>query len=253
MFDFFEVGGAVRDRFLGINSKDVDFVCVPSQRFETAEEAFEALICHLRELGFRGFDTNGGDFIIKPEFFVIRAMPPVGHSLHTRTAIADFVLARKDGPSSDGRRPDFVLPGTLHDDLTRRDFTVNAMAIDLDGNLIDPHNGLDDVKTRTLRFVGDPAQRIAEDGLRVFRMFRFAITKGFEIDDCAWKFVFDNQRMIIDNHLGGTHEERIRDELTLMFSANTLLTLDLLNNFGLIKKFIFTQTNLKLMPTSRQF
>src|SRR5690606_30256826 len=109
----FEVGGCVRDDLLGIPTKDVDFTVVAP--------SFDAMRDHLIREGFR-------IHVESPEFVAIRAGVPEGHPLRERTKDADFVLARKDAPTGDGRRPDFVEPGTLMDDLARRDFTVNAMA-----------------------------------------------------------------------------------------------------------------------------
>ncbi len=250
MFDFFEVGGAVRDRFLGVNSKDVDFSCVAQnpEEFDSISDAFTALENHLEDRGFKVFLST-------PEFLTIRAQVPLNHQLREVTSVADFVLARKDGPSSDGRRPDFVLPGTLMDDLSRRDFTVNAMAVDPStGELIDPFNGQTDLEKRVLRFVGDPMQRIEEDGLRVLRALRFSVTKNLVLSDSTWGTIFHNQDMIVRDHLSGVSVDRIRDELTKMFSFNTWESMMILNKtFPVIGDFIFSSTDLRLMPTTKQF
>ena len=249
MFDFFEVGGAVRDKFLGVQSKDVDFSCVAQdpEEFDNVQEAFVALENHLEDRGFKVFLST-------PEFLTIRAQVPVNHELREVTTVADFVLARKDGPSSDGRRPDFVLPGSLHDDLSRRDFTVNAMAMSSHGELIDPFNGRDDLDRGVLHFVGDPMERIREDGLRVLRALRFSVTKGLAFSDSTWGTIFHNQHKIVQDHLSGVSVDRIRDELTKMFSHNTWESMMILNNtFPVLGDFVFNQTNLRLMPTTRQF
>jgi len=218
MFQFAEVGGAVRDKFLGVNSKDVDFVAVPTQKFDTADDAFNALVAHLKETGFKVF-------LETPQFFTVRVQVPDGHPLKERTNVADFVLARKDGPSSDGRRPDFVLPGTLMDDLERRDFTVNAMAI-LDDELIDPFGGREDLDNRLIRFVGNPNDRIAEDGLRVMRALRFLITKsGFTLERETFQAINSN---FAAEMLMKVSVERIREELEKMFSADSVGTMKLL-------------------------
>ena len=241
MFQFAEVGGAVRDKFLGIDSKDVDFVAVPTQQFDTADDAFDALVEHLKEQGFK-------IFLETPQFFTVRAQVPDGHVLKERTNVADFVLARKDGPSSDGRRPDFVLPGTLMDDLERRDFTVNAMAI-LDGELIDPFGGRDDLKNNLLKFVGNPRDRIVEDGLRVMRALRFHVTKGFDIDADTWDAVNSD---FAAEMLMKVSVERIREELEKMFFADTLWSLNVFTSVrSSVQKAIF-RDGLRLMPTLRQ-
>ena len=238
MFQFAEVGGAVRDKFLGVNSKDVDFVAVPTQKFDTADDAFNALVAHLKETGFKVF-------LETPEFFTVRAQVPDGHSLKERTNVADFVLARKDGPSSDGRRPDFVLPGTLMDDLQRRDFTVNAMAI-LDGELIDPFGGREDLDNRLIRFVGNPMDRIAEDGLRVMRALRFHITKGFDVDVETWDAV--NSEFAAEM-LMKVSTERIREELDKMFLFNTVQSMETLSDVRRSLKRAIFRDGLRLMPT----
>jgi tRNA nucleotidyltransferase (CCA-adding enzyme) len=244
MFQFAEVGGAVRDKFLGVNSKDVDFVAVPTHKFDTADDAFNALVAHLKETGFKVF-------LETPQFFTVRAQVPDGHPLKERTNVADFVLARKDGPSSDGRRPDFVLPGTLMDDLQRRDFTVNAMAI-LDGELIDPFGGKQDLDNRLIRFVGNPMDRIAEDGLRVIRALRFLITKsGFTLEQETFRAINSN---FAAEMLMKVSVERIREELEKMFFVDSVGTMKLLFQvFSLnsLQDAIF-RDGLRLQPTLKK-
>lgn len=222
MFKFAEVGGAVRDQLLGIESKDVDFVAIPDPELRnlTIEEVFSFLVEDLKRQEFL-------IFLETPEYVTVRARVPEGHPLRLRTSVADFVLARRDGPSSDGRRPDFVLPGSLYDDLARRDFTVNSLAI-LDGVLIDPHGGKEDLDNRLLRFVGDPEKRISEDGLRVLRFFRFIITKRFEPEPLSLQACFDlkSSKMVEKISI-----ERISAELDKMFKADTINTLQILFKF----------------------
>lgn len=221
-FQFFQVGGAVRDSLLGIKSKDVDFSVVSTQDFPTATDAFNALHDHLTDGGFEVFK-------VVPEFFTISAKVPKSHPLFTQSPVADFVLARKDGPSSNSRHPDYVLPGTLHDDLSRRDFTVNAMAIDVEGNLIDPFNGQGDLANLTLRFVGDPAQRIREDALRVVRALRFSVTHTLEFHPDTWEAINTDEAAALVSTL---KPDRVRGELVKMFSKNTVLSISLLGKLN---------------------
>lgn len=244
MFKFAEVGGAVRDKFLGVDSKDVDFVAVPTQQFDTADDAFAALVEHLKETEFKVF-------LETPQFFTVRAQVPDGHPLKARTNVADFVLARKDGPSSDGRRPDFVLPGTLMDDLQRRDFTVNAMAL-LDGELVDPFGGRDDLDSELIRFVGDPMERIKEDGLRVVRALRFCVTKGFDIEADTWDALTSELAMVMIRKVS---IERIREEVDKMFSfssVDTLIALHLINDLPVDTQRAIFRDGLRLQPTLKQ-
>ena len=242
MFQFAEVGGAVRDKFLGVDSKDVDFVAVPTQQFDTADDAFNALVAHLKETGFKVF-------LETPQFFTVRAQVPVwAFNLRERTTVADFVLARKDGPSSDGRRPDFVLPGTLMDDLTRRDFTVNAMAM-MNDELIDPFGGREDLDNNLLRFVGNPNDRIVEDGLRVMRALRFHITKGFDVDADTWDAV--NSEFAAEM-LMKVSTERIREELEKMFLFNTIQSMETLSDVRRSLKRAIFRDGLRLQPTLKK-
>lgn len=241
MFQFAEVGGAVRDSLLGLDSKDVDFVAVPTEFFIDAGDAFTALVAHLKVQGFKVF-------LETPQFFTVRAQVPEGHPLRSRTTVADFVLAREDGPSSDGRRPDFVLPGTLLDDLERRDFTVNAIAR-LNGELVDPFGGQEDLKNNVLRFVGNPRDRIAEDGLRVMRALRFHVTKGFDIEAETWSAV--NSEFAAEM-LMKVSVERIREELEKMFFANTVQSMETLSDVRKSLKRAIFRDGLRLMPTLRQ-
>ena len=134
MFKFYEVGGKVRDEILGLESKDVDYVAVPSdkllQDFDTAESMFSMLEQYLRDEKFE-------IFLVTADCFTIRAKFPKDHKY---SGVADFVMARKEIGYIEGTRTPIVKPGTLYDDLERRDFTLNALAKDEDGKIIvTPH------------------------------------------------------------------------------------------------------------------
>lgn len=204
----YEVGGCVRDDLLGTPSKDVDFVMLAN--------SFAEMRQYLVDAGFK-------IFIEKPEMVTIRCSIPPHHPLRSRTKDADFVLARKDSLTGDGRRPDYVEPGTLADDLARRDFTVNALARDPETlEIIDHHNGLLDLEKRVLRFVGDPVQRIKEDGLRVLRGFRFALTKNFEPEKQTWDALCSP---VAVEMLHKVHTDRIADEIDKMFRFDSIKAL----------------------------
>jgi tRNA nucleotidyltransferase/poly(A) polymerase len=242
-FQFFEVGGCVRDELLGRTSKDVDFSVVAQEgAFVDATIAFDNLLMFMTARGFSIFEA-------RQEFLTIRAKVPQGHPLQQRTLVADFVLARKDGPSSDGRRPDWVIPGTLDDDLARRDFTVNAIARAVDGTLIDPFNGQDDIKIGALRFVGDAEQRISEDGLRVMRALRFVVTKGFVFAPGVFDVLITG---FAAEMLGKVSVERIREELIKMFKFDTLASLQLLGNLPVHTRQAIFRDGLRLDATMAQ-
>lgn len=201
----FMVGGFIRDELMGAESKDVDFVVIA--------ESFEAMREELLAEGFKIWQE-------RPEFVTVRAGVPKDHPLRALTHDADFVLARKDAPTGDGRRPDFVEPGSLMDDLSRRDFTMNAIAKDpLTGEFIDPFGGIADIMDKSLIFVGDPFDRIREDGLRVLRGFRFMVTKGVAPKGDTFEALRSQLAidMLAQDSMPG---ERIEDELTKMVSHN---------------------------------
>lgn len=114
---------------------------------------------------------------------------PTGIDHGTVTVVADgrgfeVTTLRRD-VETDGRRAVVAFSDDLDQDARRRDFTMNAMYADREGRVIDPVGGLDDLRARRLRFVGDPARRIAEDYLRILRFFRFFARYGKEIDASA--------------------------------------------------------------------
>ncbi len=117
---------------------------------------------------------------------------------------------RIDGDYTDGRRPDSVeFTPSLEEDLKRRDFTINALALDLvSGELIDHHGGKADLKDGVLRAIGVPGQRFDEDALRLLRLFRFASQLGFRIDASTLAAVPSRR-----SKLASVSRERVREEL----------------------------------------
>lgn len=215
------VGGAVRDRLLGIESKDLDYVVVLDQ---------DKIVGHMTPLmGYvtmkewmkrQGFEI----FLETPEMFTIRAKFPKGHK-HAGT-VADFVLARKEIGYEPGTRRPILELGTLYDDLERRDFTINAMAEDEDGNLIDPFDGSTALKMKKLITPLTPKMTFLDDPLRVLRALRFSITKEMEIpfqmkEAMSFRSVFIKLRDVVS-------QERIREELEKMFRHDTEASMRLL-------------------------
>lgn len=219
--EMFLVGGIVRDMLLGVPSKDHDFtVVMPAGTVDP----YGVMRSRLLE---RGVEI----FVETPEFLCIRGRFGKGDVEFPGVA-ADFVLARKDSVGSDGRRPDYVEPGILMDDLARRDFTVNAMAMQkgpLPGQLyfIDPFGGQVDLEARVLRFVGVPADRIREDALRVMRALRFVVTKGFVMAPETVEAISDPS---VPDLLSRISEDRRSEELSRMFRFDTVASLDCLSS-----------------------
>jgi tRNA nucleotidyltransferase/poly(A) polymerase len=233
----YEVGGCVRDQLLGVPTKDIDYtVIAPS---------FSAMRDHLKEAGFE-------IFVETPQYLTIRARFPRGSMFFANRNIegmtGDFVMARKEGEYTDGRHPDEVTPGTLFDDLQRRDFTVNAMAKDELGTLIDPHNGQRDLGYKILRAVGNVEDRFREDALRSLRAIRFAITKGFIFHQSVDHALRSEW---LPSLLASVSVERRREELLRAFKHDTRETLWLLSDYPVLQEAIFAD-GLWLKPSLEQ-
>lgn len=220
----YEVGGCVRDEILGVPSKDIDFsVVLDKEEISDVETAgMDPFKVMVNNLIFKGFKI----FLETPDYLTVRAQFPdngpyfwktLPHSGNRLTA--DFVLARKESDYTDGRRPDTVEPGTLMDDLSRRDFTMNAIAKDADGSYIDPFNGVEDIQRGIIRAVGDPMERLTEDALRALRAVRFSVTKGFGID-MALEDAIENID-VLDAIRHKISDERIQQEISKMFRFDT--------------------------------
>lgn len=123
----------------------------------------------------------------------------------------ELTTLRGEGAYTDGRRPDSVeFVDDIVADLARRDFTVNAMALDpVDGHLIDPFGGQDDLAAKVIRAVGDPAERFAEDGLRVLRAARFSATLEHTIDPATERAMGSSRSHDTFRRVSA---ERVRDE-----------------------------------------
>jgi tRNA nucleotidyltransferase/poly(A) polymerase len=180
--EIYLVGGAVRNLLLGRPVKDYDFT------------------------------TNALPSEVQTYF---KRVLPTGLQHGTVTVLFqgepfEVTTFRVDGGYSDGRRPDAVaFTPSLLEDLSRRDFTINAIALNLsDGTLTDPHGGQVDLAQRTLRAIGNPQQRFDEDGLRLLRLFRFASQLDFSIDSDTLAAVPSRRA-----NLASVSRERIREEL----------------------------------------
>lgn len=155
-FSAFLVGGCVRDLMMGQQPQDWDLTtsALPEQVLDLF--APDALPTGLRH-GTVTVSLGGRRF--------------------------EVTTFRRDGIYLDSRHPDHVeFTASLEEDLARRDFTVNAMALDRRGKLIDPFGGEQDLRYELLRCVGDPDQRLTEDALRIMRCLRFSATLGLAVD-----------------------------------------------------------------------
>ena len=145
---------------------------------------------------------------------------------------------RTESDYSDGRHPDKVeYTGNIEEDLSRRDFTINAIASYLgDGTITDPFHGRDDIKRKVIRTVGNPLERFSEDGLRPVRAVRFSAQLGFEIERETLKAISEPE---ILKKTSGISLERFRDELLkLMKAEKPSAGLKLMEESGILDIFI---------------
>lgn len=206
----YQVGGSIRDSVLGIPSKDRDFVMEASlQEMEKYLSSFNYKILHS-----------------KPEFLTMRVQI-------SSKEVVDFTSCRDEG-NYDGRSPKKVTEATLETDLSRRDFTINALAQEVypdtllpNGEIIDLFDGLECLKTRTLKFIGNPQDRLKEDGLRWLRAIRFCVTKNLQMHNETYSALQEAPREV----LHAVSEDRIKDELNRCFVFSVEETLKWLNYF----------------------
>ena len=182
-FEAYMVGGCVRDSILGRPCNDIDITtnALPEQMLAV----------------FSGYKVI-----------------PTGIKHGTVTVLCggesfEITTYRIDGEYTDHRRPDEVrFTADIADDLARRDFTVNAVAMDRHGNIVDPFGGREDMDAGIIRCVGVPQERFSEDALRIMRAVRFSSQLGFAIDKATAEAVHDMREQLAD-----ISRERVRDEI----------------------------------------
>lgn len=232
MAEFWLVGGTLRDEIMGVGhkSKDLDYA-VECQDYPTMIEAIK---------GFEGAEI----YLETPTYLTVRAnIPGMG--------AADFVLCRKEGDYSDQRRPDSVAPGTIYDDLNRRDFSCNALARNVaTGELLDPHGGAADAVNRLLRAVGSAEARINEDPLRGLRALRFIVTHDMNPDQELWAVL--RSKWFYDALLTSVSVDRIRAEMLRIVQSHNgswrLYAVFQKYSPGLLRR-ILTETRIQIKPT----
>ncbi len=208
-YSAYVVGGCVRDILLNVEPSDFDVTT--SATTDEMEELFSD--CKLVTLG-REYGTIG--------------------ILHSGEMV-EATTFRSDGAYLDGRHPSYVeFSRRLYDDLNRRDFTINAMAMDIEGNIVDEFGGLLDLQNKVIKAVGDPLERFEEDKLRMLRAVRFATTLEFEIEE--------NTLNAIKNTAEKLHEvsiERIQMEINkILLSDTPKRGMELLLETGLLKEIL---------------
>ena len=205
-FKAYLVGGCVRDMFIGRPPKDWDI----------ATNAFPERVIEL-----------------------FSKTIPTGLKHGTVTVVVDkeqfeVTTFRTESTYKDGRRPDEVIfVSNIEMDLSRRDFTINAMAFDpISGELVDPFNGQNDIKMGIIKAVRSPDERFQEDGLRIMRAIRFATRFGFRIEPQTMRSMSSNIHM-----LDKISRERINDELSkILMTEYDKSGIDMLHDCGALKR-----------------
>lgn len=214
-FEAYLVGGCVRDLLLGREPKDWDIAT--SARPPEVQKLFPESV-YENEFGTVGVKTGSDDL---------------------KLAIVEVTTFRNEGRYTDRRHPDEVrFAKTIQEDLSRRDFTINAMAVEIENRelrienrVVDPFDGELDLQKKAVRTVGDPDARLTEDALRLMRAVRFAVELDFEIED--------RTAAAIKKHAGLLEAialERIRDELVrIIMTPRAMRGIELLEEMGLLR------------------
>ncbi len=161
-----------------------------------------------------------------------------GEKYGTVTVLMDIPIEvttfRNDVEYNDNRRPNVIkFSKTLKEDMQRRDFTINALALDINGKVIDFYNGTEDLKNKLIKAVGNPVERFNEDALRKLRAVRFAAVIDGEIETNTYKAILENPS------LKGVSKERIREEFNkILLSKNPSKGIELLYKLRLLEQFI---------------
>lgn len=207
-FEIYIVGGAVRDILMGKMVTDWDFTTNA-----TPEEILK----------------------IYPDGFYDNAFGTVGIAFDEFEEPFEVTTFRTEEGYSDSRHPDKVSWGkSLDEDLSRRDFTINSMAIDVNLKLIDTYKGQVDIKEKLIRAVGDPQARFSEDALRMMRAVRITTQLGFTIEKNTFEAIQKNAPLI--NKIA---RERVKEELfKLIGSSNASDGMLIFKNSGLMAEIL---------------
>lgn len=183
------VGGCVRDLIMGTDAQDID-IATPAVP-ETVKAIFR---------GYRVIETG------------------IRHGTVTvllNGEAIEITTFRTESAYSDNRHPDTVaFSENLSDDLSRRDFTMNALCLDKDGKIVDLFGGMQDIENRTIRCIGNAEERFREDSLRILRALRFSAKLGFEIDDETERAMFACRKLLLN-----LSAERVYSELKKILCA----------------------------------
>ena len=210
-YESYVVGGCVRDLLMKRGPKDWDITT--SAQPEEIQKIFTDNV-YENEFGTVGVKTGSDN----PDLVIVEITP-----------------YRIEGKYTDKRHPDKIqFAKTLGEDLSRRDFTVNSLAMDIDGEVVDMFDGQADIKSRIIRTVGKPEERFSEDALRLLRAVRFATVLDFEIEEKAKEAVKQNSEWLL-----AISKERIREEfIKIIESDNAHSGILLLEETGLLQYIV---------------
>ncbi len=217
-FEAYVVGGSLRDTILNkkdINDWDITTNAVPSEIIELFPDSF--------------YENDFGTVGIKTEPFLSNGKKNREHD------VIEATTYRIESTYSDKRRPDEIkFAKTLKEDLSRRDFTMNALALNSNNELIDEFNGQNDIKNKIIRAVGDADIRFNEDALRMMRAVRFAAQLNFKIEEKTMSALTKNADL-----LPHVSMERIQEEFSkIVMSSHPRHGIQLLHDSGLLKHII---------------
>ncbi len=206
-FEAYAVGGCVRDFILSREPYDWDITT--NAKPEQIQKIFSHSV-YENDFGTVAINTESSDPKLK---------------------IIEITTYRVEEKYTDKRHPDIVkFTKKLEDDLSRRDFTVNAIAYD-GKKFIDPYGGQKDIAAKIIKTVGNPDERFNEDALRLMRAVRFAVQLGFNIEEKTAKAIGKNSGDLI-----AISKERVRDEFSkIIMSKNAKAGIEILSKFGLLK------------------
>ena len=212
-FKAYLVGGCVRDLFLDRTPKDWDITtnALPDE----VQKVFPDSV-YENDFGTVGVKTR---------------------SENPKLALVEITTFRLEEKYSDFRHPDKIkFAKTVEEDLSRRDFTINAMALDIKGDLVDPYEGKNDLSAKLVKAVGNPKERFEEDALRLMRAVRFAAELGFEIEKETEKAAKSLSKL-----LAIIARERVRDEFVKIIMSDKngpAWGVAMLENLGLLQYIV---------------
>ena len=241
------VGGYVRDFIMGKESYDVD-ICTNAKPKEIKE---------LFELN-NSTEDNYGSMQVKDSLYNY-----------------DITTFRKEISYRDRKPVEFEYIDDIDEDIIRRDFTINAIYMDIDGNIYDPYSGKEDIKNKVIRLIGSTQDKLTEDPLRILRAIRFASILDFSLEDSLFNYIRTNQQLIrtlsfnrrkeeLDLIFKGPHTDKglalikdlsIMDELEINIGDNVVCTSDPLGIWAQIEysdEYSFTKSDIELIKSIRK-